>query len=79
MFRIALILGSLVFALPLFAETNATVARINSVYDADTFRVDINDWPDIVGKNIPVRVNGVDAAEIRGKRQKHLLNIVRFN
>lgn len=67
MFRIAMVLGSLVFALPLFAETNATVERINSVYDADTFRVDIDNWPDIVGKNIPIRVNGVDAAEIRGK------------
>ncbi|WP_067207523.1 thermonuclease family protein [Marinomonas aquimarina] len=63
----AMVIGSLVVALPLFADTNAKVARINSVYDADTFRVDISNWPDIVGKNIPVRVNGVDAAEIRGK------------
>lgn len=62
----------LLFLFPSFAfseayATSAKVARITSIYDADTFRVDISDWPDIVGKNIPVRVNGVDAAEIRGK------------
>ncbi|MEO9656362.1 thermonuclease family protein [Marinomonas sp.] len=43
------------------------VERVISVYDADTFRVDINGWPDIIGKNMSIRVNGVDAAEIRGK------------
>lgn len=46
---------------------DVTVSHIHSVYDADTFRVDIDGWPDIIGKNIPIRVNGVDAAEIRGK------------
>ena len=43
------------------------VSRVVSVYDADTFRVDIEGWPDIVGKNMPIRVKGVDAPEIRGK------------
>ena len=46
---------------------NAYVARIKSVYDGDTFRVDIADWPAIVGQNIAVRVSGVDTPEIRGK------------
>ena len=46
---------------------NAYVSRIKSVYDGDTFRVDIANWPAIVGQNIAVRVSGVDTPEIRGK------------
>jgi endonuclease YncB( thermonuclease family) len=44
-----------------------TVSKVISVYDGDTFRVDIDSLPPIVGKNIPIRVNGVDTPEIRGK------------
>ena len=44
-----------------------TVDLVNSVYDADTFRVTVKSWPAIVGDNMPIRLNGVDAAEIRGK------------
>jgi len=44
-----------------------TVSKVISVYDGDTFRVNINSLPPIVGKNIPIRVNGVDTPEIRGK------------
>ena len=47
----------------------ATVSKVISVYDGDTFRVNINSLPPIVGKNIPIRVNGVDTPEIRGKCQ----------
>jgi micrococcal nuclease len=43
------------------------VSRIINVYDGDTFRVDIDLLPPIVGKNIPIRLNGVDTPEIRGK------------
>ena len=46
-----------------------TVSRVISVYDGDTFRVDIDSLPPIVGKNIPIRLNGVDTPEIRGKCQ----------
>ena len=46
-----------------------TVSKVISVYDGDTFRVDINSLPPIVGKNIAIRVNGVDTPEIRGKCQ----------
>ena len=45
------------------------VSKVISVYDGDTFRVDINSLPPIVGKNIPIRLNGVDTPEIRGKCQ----------
>ena len=44
-----------------------TVSKLISVYDGDTFRVDIDSLSPIVGKNIPIRLNGVDTPEIRGK------------
>jgi len=46
-----------------------TVSKVISVYDGDTFRVNIDSLPPIVGKNISIRVNGVDTPEIRGKCQ----------
>jgi len=48
---------------------SATVSKVINVYDGDTFRVDIDSLPPIVGKNIAIRVNGVDAPEIQGKCQ----------
>jgi len=45
----------------------AIVSKVISVYDGDTFRVDIDSLPPIVGKNIPIRLNGVDTPEIQGK------------
>ena len=46
-----------------------TVSKVISVYDGDTFRVNIDSLPPIVGRNIRIRVNGVDTPEIRGKCQ----------
>ena len=47
----------------------ATVSKVISVYDGDTFRVDVDSLPPIVGKNIPIRLKGVDTPEIQGKCQ----------
>ncbi len=46
---------------------NVFVSDVTSIYDADTFRVNIKNWPDVIGKHMSVRVLGVDAPEIRGK------------
>ena len=46
---------------------NVTVSEVTSIYDADTFRVNIDGYPPIVGERVPVRVLGVDAPELRGK------------
>lgn len=46
---------------------NITVSEVTSIYDADTFRVNIKGYPSIVGERIPIRVLGVDAPELRGK------------
>jgi len=43
------------------------ITDVTSIYDADTFRVNIASWPEIIGKRVPVRVQGIDAPEIRGK------------
>jgi len=44
-----------------------TVSEVTSIYDADTFRVNIEGYPPIAGERVPVRVLGIDAPEIRGK------------
>jgi endonuclease YncB( thermonuclease family) len=48
---------------------NITVTEIRSIYDADTFKVSIPEWPDVIGKSISVRILGIDAPEMRGKCQ----------
>lgn len=47
-----------------------TVSRLVSVYDGDTFKVDIEGWPDIVGKSISIRIYGIDTPEMRGTKGK---------
>jgi len=68
LFLIALCIG--VFSVQAASEYGTvSVSRVISVYDGDTFRVDIDSLPPIVGKNIPIRLNGVDTPEIQGKCQ----------
>ncbi len=57
----------LLFALPTYAETygSITVSKLISVYDGDTFRCNIKEWPPIIGKNISVRILGIDTPEIK--------------
>jgi len=62
----------LLMSLPVFVSAKpqygtVIVSKVISVYDGDTFRADINSLSPIAGKNIPIRVNGVDTPEIRGK------------
>ncbi len=47
---------------------SAKVLKVVSVYDGDTFRANISGFPDIIGKNIPIRIHGIDTPESRGKR-----------
>lgn len=46
---------------------NVTVAEVTSIYDGDTFRANIVGWPDIIGERVPIRINGIDTPELRGK------------
>ena len=64
---LVLLIFSSVQAAPQYGTV--TVSKVINVYDGDTFRVNIDSLPPIVGKNIAIRVNGVDTPEIRGKCQ----------
>ncbi|MDA3922772.1 MAG: thermonuclease family protein [Salinisphaera sp.] len=44
---------------------HATVERVTSIYDGDTFRVDIAGWPDLIGSRVPIRLAGADTPEMR--------------
>ena len=46
---------------------NATVSEVRTIFDGDSFRADINGWPDIIGKSVPIRILGIDTPEMRGK------------
>lgn len=41
-----------------------------SVYDGDTFKINVPDWPPIIGDTISIRVYGIDTPEIRGTKGK---------
>jgi len=48
------------------------ISSITSVYDGDTFRANIPNYPPIVGENIGIRINGIDTPEILGKCAKEI-------
>lgn len=52
---------------------NVVVDEVTSIYDSDTFRVNIKLFPDILGERVPIRVAGVDTPEMKGKCQKEIL------
>lgn len=52
---------------------NAMVDKVGTVYDGDTFYVSINQWPDIIGKNIAVRLKNVDTPEMKGACYQEIL------
>lgn len=49
---------------------SVVVSEVTSIYDGDTFRVNLDGYPDIIGTRIGIRVNGIDTPEMRGKCQK---------
>ena len=49
--------------------TNVKLNKINSIYDADTFRASINGIPDWLGNNVSFRIYGIDTPE-KGWRAK---------
>jgi endonuclease YncB( thermonuclease family) len=54
--------GSVLAASRQYGQVRAVVVR---VCDGDTVVVDIPEYPDVVGKDIRVRLAGVDAPELR--------------
>lgn len=65
-------LFALFISFHLFAKDQAfygdvRVSKLISIYDGDTFKVDIDEYPPIIGKNILVRIASVDCPEINSK------------
>ena len=58
----------IIFSTTIFSydTINVFVDTVLSVYDGDTFRCNIIGWQKLIGKNIPIRIAGVDTPEMRG-------------
>jgi len=48
---------------------DVVISEVISIHDGDTFTVNINDWPPIVGNKILVRVSDIDTPEITDHRK----------
>ncbi len=46
---------------------DVVVDEVTSIYDGNTFRANINSYPDIIGKRMAIRINGIDTPEIKTK------------
>jgi len=68
--KTVLSLFTILFLSPVYAVQdygNITVSNVGTVIDGDSFKVDIDQWPAIVGKSITIRINELDTPEMRGK------------
>jgi len=45
-----------------------TVSRIVSVADGDCFVCDVDEWPPVIGRRVPIRIAGIDAPELDDTR-----------
>ena len=53
-----------------FGYSDIKVTDVISVYDGDTFKINIADYPAVIGEKISIRINGIDTPEKRGKCKK---------
>lgn len=49
------------------AATLGDLVAVSRVYDGDTFFIDYEGVPEVFGKNLGVRIRGIDTPEIHGK------------
>jgi len=49
---------------------NVTLSEVTSIYDGDTFRGTIKDYPPILGYRISIRIYGIDCPELKDKNPK---------
>jgi endonuclease YncB( thermonuclease family) len=54
------------------AADESVTPEIHHVVDGDTFVVTVEEWPPLFGREIPVRVTGIDTPELRGRCQKEI-------
>lgn len=61
------ILAPFVFAKEIPQYGDIKVSKLISIQDGDTFKVDIDSYPPIIGKNISIRIANIDTPEIKSK------------
>jgi len=49
---------------------NEVLVNVLSIYDGDTFKVNIDGFPPICGKEISIRIRGIDAPEIKSRNKR---------
>ena len=59
-----------IIIIPLRAQEAVVINEVINVYDGDTFRVNIDEFPPIIGENIAIRILGIDTPEIKGNCQQ---------
>ncbi|MDG1865558.1 MAG: thermonuclease family protein [Woeseiaceae bacterium] len=59
-----------IIIIPLRAQEAVVINEVINVYDGDTFRVNIDEFPPIIGENIAIRILGIDTPEIKGNCQR---------
>ena len=59
-----------IIIIPLRAQEAVVINEVINVYDGDTFRVNIDEFPPIIGENIAIRILGIDTPEINGNCQQ---------
>jgi endonuclease YncB( thermonuclease family) len=62
-----ILLAYIVLSAPICFASNFDGVMYIDAYDGDTFTVNIKNLPDVFGKNIPVRIAHIDAAEIKSQ------------
>lgn len=67
---VILIVGANAQSLKDIKFEDATVENITSIYDGDTFRANIKNYPPIIGHRMSIRISGIDTPEIKGKCKK---------
>ena len=74
---VSLFLISTALTVSLYAESlssknygSVVVSEVTSIYDGDTFRANIKEYPELIGYRMGIRINGIDTPEMRGKCQK---------
>lgn len=66
-YRILILSFLLVFNTSIYASDDI-VATVSSIYDGDTFYINIPDIHPVFGKHLGIRVNGIDTPELRDTR-----------
>ncbi|MCP1317581.1 thermonuclease family protein [Halomonas sp. 707B3] len=65
--RILLAAMALLPTLALADYGSVVVDEVTSFRDGDTIVVNINEWPEVIGHRIPVRISGINAPERRSR------------